>query len=89
MNPLPRLLLTLMISISLGGADANARVVLRSAKEARIDSSQQTSSGIPSWAVHIPEHSFVGISSPCKSVEEARQQAVESVNHNKTVFNIP
>ena len=79
MNSLPLFLLALMISISLGGADANAHAAMHSAKEAQIDSSEQTSSGIPSWAVHIPEHSFVGISSPYLSVEDARQQAVDSV----------
>jgi len=33
---------------------------------------------MPEWVTHIPEDSFVGISRPCKSIEQARQQAIES-----------
>jgi hypothetical protein len=33
---------------------------------------------IPSWVTNIPKYGFVGISKPCHSVEEARQQAFDS-----------
>jgi len=33
---------------------------------------------IPGWVTHIPVHCFVGISRPCRSIEEARQQAIDS-----------
>ena len=33
---------------------------------------------IPGWVTHIPAHCFVGISRPCKSIEEGRQQAIDS-----------
>ena len=34
---------------------------------------------IPSWVTNIPKHCFVGLSKPCQSIEEARQQAFDSV----------
>jgi hypothetical protein len=34
---------------------------------------------IPSWVTDILEHGFVGISKPCRAIEEARQQAFNSV----------
>ncbi len=33
---------------------------------------------MPEWVTHTPEDGFVGISRPCKSIDEARQQAIES-----------
>lgn len=33
---------------------------------------------IPRWVTHTPEHCFVGISNPCQSIEQARQQAIHS-----------
>ena len=33
---------------------------------------------IPGWAINIPLHCFVGISKPSPSIEEARQQAIDS-----------
>ncbi|MGV8080962.1 MAG: hypothetical protein AB2L22_13010 [Syntrophales bacterium] len=30
------------------------------------------------WAIQIPEHAYVGISPACSSMEEARQQAIDS-----------
>lgn len=33
---------------------------------------------IPDWVTHIPQHCFVGISSPCQTIEKARQQALNS-----------
>jgi len=33
---------------------------------------------IPDWVTQIPEHCFVGISSPCQTIKEARQQAFNS-----------
>jgi hypothetical protein len=79
MPALFRFFLTLVISISLGGADANAHAAAASTGGSPVDLSEPASLNIPPWAIHIPEHSFVGISSPCRSVEEARQQAVDSV----------
>jgi hypothetical protein len=34
---------------------------------------------IPAWVTDIPTHCFVGISGPCRSIEEAREQALSSV----------
>ena len=78
MNPLFYFLLTLIISISHGEADAFDRVALHPLKGHSVVVSEPASMNIPPWAVHIPEDSFVGISSPCPSIEEARQQAIES-----------
>ena len=36
------------------------------------------SNEIPLWVTNVPEHCFVGISKPCDSIEEARQQAILS-----------
>ena len=33
---------------------------------------------MPEWVTHIPANSFVGISKPCESIKEARQQAIEA-----------
>jgi hypothetical protein len=33
---------------------------------------------IPAWVTNTPEDRFVGISKPCYSIEEARQQAIDS-----------
>ncbi|MDY6839626.1 MAG: hypothetical protein SWH78_16815 [Thermodesulfobacteriota bacterium] len=33
---------------------------------------------IPAWVTNTPEGCFVGISKPCRSLEEARQQAIDS-----------
>jgi len=77
-NPLFYFLLILIISISHGEADAYERGVLHPVKGHSIAVSEPASLNIPPWAVNIPEDSFVGISSPCPSIEEARQQAIES-----------
>jgi hypothetical protein len=37
------------------------------------------SAHIPAWVTDIPTHCFVGISGPCRSIEEARGQALNSV----------
>jgi len=37
-----------------------------------------SSADIPQWVTHTPRHSFVGISRPCRSIAEARQQACDS-----------
>ena len=78
MNPLFYLLLTLIISISHGEADAFEHGALHPLKGHSVAVSEPASLNIPPWAVHVPEDSFVGISSPCPSIEEARQQAIES-----------
>lgn len=36
------------------------------------------SQSLPYWVTHIPENAFVGISGPSRSIEEARQQAMNS-----------
>ena len=33
---------------------------------------------LPTWVTNTPEDCFVGISRPCQSIEEARQQAIDS-----------
>ncbi|MDY6989618.1 MAG: hypothetical protein SWQ30_16345 [Thermodesulfobacteriota bacterium] len=33
---------------------------------------------LPTWVTNTPEDCFVGISRPCESIEEARQQAIDS-----------
>jgi hypothetical protein len=67
----------IMISLNLSGVDAYQPEEMKS--QARSSSSSGYSElNIPPWAIHIPEHSYVGISSPCPSIEEARQQALGS-----------
>jgi hypothetical protein len=72
------LILTLIVSIGHCQAGADERTVLYSTKDASAILSEADLLDIPSWMVHIPEHSFVGISRPCSSIEEARQQALDS-----------
>jgi len=78
MNAIFFLILTLIISIGPCQAGADERAALYSAKDLSAASLEAGILDIPSWAAHIPEHSFVGISQPCSSIEEARQQALDS-----------
>lgn len=78
MNPLFYFLLTLIISISHGEADAFEYGALHSLKGHPIAVSEQASLNIPPWAIQIAEDSFVGISTPSSSIEQARQQALDS-----------
>ncbi|MBU4492013.1 MAG: hypothetical protein KKD69_06075 [Euryarchaeota archaeon] len=68
----------MIINISSCLADATERAALSSIKGQSIPITETEPLQIPSWAIHIPEHSYVGISSPCPSIEEARQQAINS-----------
>jgi len=78
MIPFCCIILTIIINISPCLADATERAALSSMKGQSIPISETEPLQIPSWAIHIPEHSYVGISSPCPSIEEARQQAIGS-----------
>jgi hypothetical protein len=78
MNAIFCLILTLIVSIGHCQAGADERSALYSAKNSSATLSVADRLDIPSWAIHIPEHSFVGISRPCSSIEEARQQALDS-----------
>ena len=78
MNAVFCLILTLIVSIGPCQAGADQRGVLSSAEDFPAASLEPGLLDIPSWAVHIPEHSFVGISQPCSSIEEARQQSLDS-----------
>jgi hypothetical protein len=68
----------MIINISPCQADATERAALSSMKGQSIPFTETEPLQIPSWAINIPEHSFVGISSSCPSIEEARQQAINS-----------
>jgi hypothetical protein len=68
----------IMISINLAGVDAYQHGDMNSQKRSSVSSSEHSFPDIPAWAVHIPDHSYVGISSPRPSIEEARQQALGS-----------
>lgn len=68
----------ILISISHGKADANRLEEDIATKASSVQISGSESIRIPHWAIQIPAHSFVGISSACPSIEEARQQAVDS-----------
>ena len=73
------IILTMMVSIGpypVAGADQ--RDGLSSAQDFPVALLEPGLLDIPSWAVHIPEHSFVGISRACSSIEEARQQSLDS-----------
>ena len=78
MNAVFCLILTLLVGIGLGPAGADERGGLAFAQGLPAGSLNAGLLDIPPWAVHIPEHSFVGISQPCPSIEEARQQALDS-----------
>jgi hypothetical protein len=78
MNAIFCLILTLIVGIGPCLAGADQRGDLSSPQDLSAASLEPTLLDIPSWAVHIPEHSFVGISQPCSSIEEARQQALDS-----------
>jgi len=78
MIPFCCIILTIIINISPCLVDATERAALSSIKGQSIPIAETEPLQIPSWAIHIPEHSYVGISSPCSSIEEARQQALGS-----------
>ncbi|MFZ4439114.1 MAG: hypothetical protein ACOYOS_11845 [Syntrophales bacterium] len=78
MNTLFCLILTLIVGIGLGSAGADERGGLAFAQGLPAASLNAGLLDIPHWVVHIPEHTFVGISQPCPSIEEARQQALDS-----------
>lgn len=60
-------------------ANATERAALFYMKGQFIPITETEPLNLPQWAVHIPEYSYVGISSTCLSIEEARQQALGSV----------
>ena len=68
----------IMISVNLAGVDAYQHEEFNSQQRSSISASEHSLPDIPPWAVHIPEDSYVGISSPRPSIEEARQQALGS-----------
>lgn len=78
MNAVFCLIIILILGIGPCQAGADERAGLHSAKDSSAILSEAELLDIPPWAVHIPEHSFVGISQPCSSIEEARQQALDS-----------
>lgn len=67
-----------MANISPCLAESADRTALYSVKGFSVASSEAEPLDIPDWAIHIPEDTFVGISSPCPNLEKARQQALES-----------
>lgn len=78
MIPFCCIVLTIIISIIPCQADAIDRTALSSIKGQSIPITETEPLQIPLWAIHIPEHSYIGISSPCPTIEEARQQAIDS-----------
>jgi hypothetical protein len=72
------ILTLIMISINLARVDAYQHGDLNSQKKSSVSASGAALSDIPPWAVQIPEHSFVGVSPLCPSIEEARQRALGS-----------
>jgi hypothetical protein len=43
-----------------------------------IETESSGSISMPEWVTRTPDHCFVGISNPCQTIEEARQQALNS-----------
>ena len=78
MNALFCLVLALIVSIHPCSADADERVAAYSNRGPSATLPDSEALNLPPWAVHVPEHSFVGISTPCSSIEAARQQALDS-----------
>ena len=78
MNAIFCLILTLIVGIGPYPAGADERGGLAFAQGLPAASLNAGLLDIPHWVVKIPEHSFVGISQPCPSIEEARQQALDS-----------
>ena len=78
MIPFCCIVLTIIISISPCQIDAAERAALSSMRGQSIPITETEPLNIPSWAVNIPEHSYVGISTPSPSIEAARQQAIDS-----------
>lgn len=72
------LVLVLIAGISPCLAQADDRVASYLDRGSSAILSEARALNIPPWAVHVPEHSFVGISTPCSSIEAARQQALDS-----------
>jgi hypothetical protein len=78
MNALVCLILALIVSIGPCHAGAGERGSVYPSENTSTVSLETGMLDIPSWAVRVPEHSFVGISRPCSSIEGARQQALDS-----------
>lgn len=78
MNAIFCLILTLIIGLGPCQAGADERTALYSGENLSAVSLEAGRLDIPAWATHIPEQSFVGISQPCSSIEEARQQSLDS-----------
>jgi hypothetical protein len=75
MRILDYLIVCLIVSVIPCQADAVERVGLLSTKGFTVTTSETDS--IPAWAINAPD-AFVGISTPCSSIEEARQMALDS-----------
>jgi hypothetical protein len=69
------LIATMIVCIIPCQADAVEQLGLLSTKGFTAIASETDS--IPAWAINTPD-AFVGISTPCSSIEEARQQALDS-----------
>ena len=68
----------LLVNISaIRPVDRTQEFPVEGARQAQTSEISGTT-GIPKWVTRIPENHFVGISNVCRSIEEARQRALDS-----------
>ena len=70
--------LVLLLTVTPFEAPSAERAALFPMQDKQILMRTAEPQSLPYWVTNIPENAFVGISGPSRSVEEARQQAVNS-----------
>lgn len=70
--------LTLLLIITPFEAPAAERAALFAIQDKQILMKSAEPQSLPYWVTHIPENAFMGISGPSRSIEDARQQAMNS-----------
>ena len=78
MRALSCIIVAVLLSIGPCQADTAEKAALFPVQGASYHTAGTEPLDVPPWVIDIPAHSFVGISMPCASMEEARQQAIDS-----------
>ncbi len=78
MSVYTRIALVLLLTVMPFEAQSAERAVLSPMQDKQILMKSADPQSLPYWVTNIPENAFVGISGPSRSIEEARQQAMNS-----------
>ena len=70
--------LVLLLTVTPFDAQSSERAALSPMQDKQILMRSADPQSLPYWVTNIPENAFVGISGPSRSIEEARQQAMNS-----------